>query len=398
MIDNKYLVVKVDDLYLWIDSVVRQMDQSNDKFLYDGYEYGGHGWYFRGQSNSAWEISSSFELCIGSEYKKLADPERELRGKERKSIADFKALTWHRLANPRMSNLEWLMLMQHHGVPTRLVDFTESASVAAYFAVKDSVSDRPFAVWAVNKGAIQSPYQKSFIGKEFPNAYSVFKKFGNKTGAVVNDLSVQDKDVVEYRRALANLKKCNTTFIVEENYNRELAEKLVSADLQKGYDALTVGDILDFHPEYPSERMMSQRGLFMMSEMLSVSFMDALRRGTGIEDGQQPISCRLSELKDLGISIDGAHLIKYEFEAKFQTQMRMLMNFSNCLRSSLFPDVDGVAKNVAAVLRKSLQFDICVRRSKAEPIYASCTAMQGNGVSGCGGVEIVGHSEEVAAQ
>ena len=80
MSDCKYLVVEVDNLHLWIDSVARQMDHANDRFIYDGYEYGGHGWYFRGQSNPTWEIASSFERYIGSEYKGLADPERELRG------------------------------------------------------------------------------------------------------------------------------------------------------------------------------------------------------------------------------------------------------------------------------------------------------------------------------
>lgn len=377
MIDraDRYLVVEVDDLYLWIDSVSRQMDRSNDKFLYEGYEYGGHGWYFRGQSNSAWEISSSFERCIGSEYKKLADPERELRGKERKSIADFKSLVWHQIVNRHMSTLEWLMLMQHNGVPTRLVDFTESASVAAYFAAKDSVRDRPFVVWAVNKGALQSPYQKSLVGKEFLGVNSVLKKFGDKMDVVLNDLSVQDRDVVEYRRAMANFKKCDTTSIVEESFNRELAEKLVSADLQKGYDSFAIGDILDFHPEYPSGRMTAQRGLFMMSEMLSVPFMDALRRGLGISDVQKPASCRLSEMKNLGFSIDNAHLIKYEFDFRLRTQMNMLLNFSNCLQASLFPDVNGAAQEIAQTLRRSLQYDVCVSNLKGGPIYASCTAM-----------------------
>lgn len=374
MSDCEYLVVEVDDLHLWIDSAARQMDHANDRFMHEGYEYGGHGWYFRGQSNPSWEIASSFERCIGPEYKELVDPERELRGKERKSIAEFKALTWRQVANPKMSNLEWLMLMQHYGVPTRLVDFTESASVAAYFATKDNKNE-PFAVWAVNKGCIRSAYRKSFVGREVPGARMVYEKFGEQSSAVIDDLRVQDKNVVEFRRALANLKRCDTTVLIEESYNQGLAERILSSDLQKGLDSFAFDEVLDLHPEYPSERMVAQRGLFMMSEMLSIPFMSALMHSLGLEEDLQPVSCKLSELKRCNISIDNAHLIKYVFGVKSRTQVKTLLNFANCLQSSLFPDMDGVSRNVGESLRNSLHYDVCLSQPDGSPIYASCTAI-----------------------
>lgn len=377
MDDHKYLVVEVDNLDLWIDSVARQMDHANDRFIHEGYEYGGHGWYFRGQSNPSWEIASSFERYIGPAYRELVDPERELRGKERKSIEDFKALTWRQVTNPKMSNLEWLMLMQHYGVPTRLVDFTESASVAAYFAAKDS-KDGPFAVWAVNKGCIQSAYQKSLVGREVPGAKMLFEKFGKQSSAVIDDLGVQDKEVVEFRKALANFKRCDTTVLIESNYNRELAERILSADLQKGFDSLAVNQILDLYPEYPSERMVAQRGLFIMSEMLSIPFKNGLMHSLGVEEEQQPVGCRLSELKARGISMDGAHLIKYVFDVKCRTQMMMILNFANCLQSSLFPDKDGVARNVGEALRQSLHYDMRLSTPNGSPIHASCSAIPRN--------------------
>jgi hypothetical protein len=44
-------------------------------------------------------------------------------------------------------SFEWLALMQHHGAPTRLIDFTWSPYVAAFFALERATRD--VAVWSV---------------------------------------------------------------------------------------------------------------------------------------------------------------------------------------------------------------------------------------------------------
>ena len=46
-------------------------------------------------------------------------------------------------------HLGWLALLQHYGGPTRLLDFTYSMDVAAYFALEAPSNTKP-AVWAVN--------------------------------------------------------------------------------------------------------------------------------------------------------------------------------------------------------------------------------------------------------
>src|ERR1700688_579806 len=69
---------------------------------------------------------------------------------------------------PRDDDLEWLALMQHHGAPTRLLDWTRSPHVAAFFAAQSSNSENPFittkpekqvepfVIWAVDVDSVNA--------------------------------------------------------------------------------------------------------------------------------------------------------------------------------------------------------------------------------------------------
>ena len=51
-------------------------------------------------------------------------------------------------------DFQWLALMQHYGAPTRLLDFTWSPYVAAFFALERTLGDG--VVWAMNPARIDS--------------------------------------------------------------------------------------------------------------------------------------------------------------------------------------------------------------------------------------------------
>lgn len=73
---------------------------------------------------------------------------------------------------PEITNyLDWLFLMQHHGLPTRLLDWSENILVAAFFSVIDNPTDDAeiwtFLPWKLNEkyGLWGLPYPNNRILK-----------------------------------------------------------------------------------------------------------------------------------------------------------------------------------------------------------------------------------------
>ena len=89
--------------------------------------------WFRGHSKVEWPLAPS-----ALRYKRHNDRERALRLiSEFKRVADIKL---PRLPSPG-EELKWAQLAQHYGVPTRLLDWTESATIALYFACLKTTAD-----------------------------------------------------------------------------------------------------------------------------------------------------------------------------------------------------------------------------------------------------------------
>lgn len=120
--------------------------QSLDEFLKAVTASPYSNWAFRGERHAHWPLYSSLSRYFQDfGIHRQAWPEQEGR-----ILRIFKRKAHQYLTQPPALNddFQWLALMQHHGAPTRLLDFTWSPYVAAFFALEHATQEA--AVWALN--------------------------------------------------------------------------------------------------------------------------------------------------------------------------------------------------------------------------------------------------------
>lgn len=97
-----------------------------------------------------------FRGCRSPEYSLLPTLFREDSLKKREG---YLAIEFRRRAHSRLKNIssqfDWLCAMQHYGIPTRLLDWTESLAVALFFSVGNTNEDdaRP-TIWVLDPFAL----------------------------------------------------------------------------------------------------------------------------------------------------------------------------------------------------------------------------------------------------
>jgi len=102
------------------------------------------GPWFRGQANADWKLTPKL-YRQGPTRRPIRIIEGEFRQEFIMRAPGLRGLTEDKPQN----SWEWYFMMQHFGAPTRLLDWTEGALLALYFAVRDSDGAKDASVWVL---------------------------------------------------------------------------------------------------------------------------------------------------------------------------------------------------------------------------------------------------------
>jgi len=241
---------------------------------------GQRAWIYRGQRSNDPNLKTSLERCyerqgvLGANRRRL---ESELLREFKRAYHQYA----HHLPTPD-SVVEWLSVMQHHGAPTRLLDFTYSIYVAVYFALERlKKEDKECALWVVD-------------GKWVLN---------ESVEALVRNGKPEAKRLLELMQ--------------------ESTEKICSEVL---FDSPDVKSAIPLNPFRLNERLRIQKGVFLVPTDIGTSFMDNLRAlpGYGQDD----------------------HVVQYILPASVREEAIEALYYMNISRTSLFPGLDGYAQSL----------------------------------------------------
>lgn len=121
-------------------------------------------WY-RGQADIGWKLLPTVKR-----------PPYDVGETEQYLTNNFYIEASQRLKSPPKNRAAWLSLMQHYGLPTRLLDWTESPLIALYFAVSnEQFIGKDAAIWILNPLELNA--MQSYGKYLFPMDYGTPSKF-----------------------------------------------------------------------------------------------------------------------------------------------------------------------------------------------------------------------------
>jgi len=227
-------------------------------------------------------------------------------------LQTFQRRAHHYLESSNIPNsddiVEWFALLQHYGGATRLLDFTRSIFVAAYFAAGTHNPKDESAIWAVNWDFLSQNLRDGFY-----------------------------RDNAEMMR--------QSLFHLPDPDNHISALDIAEAALAGRVSAPGVASVNPFRQNH---RMLNQQGLFLIPFQVDRPFEENLSAmfRPEIDLRSEPDSLDLSANR----YIDDCAVIKLVIEQKNFAQIFKDLRRMNISNEILFPDLDGQVRSLLDIV------------------------------------------------
>jgi len=261
----------------------------------------GTNWVFRGQTDMNWGLSTNMERRA----KIYACSPDYFKDRENFILFQFQRHAFQYFSSPpdKGELLDWLALLQHHGGPTRLLDFTYSFYVAAFFALENSNSDS--AIWAINIEKIEE---------------------------MMDEIT-------------------NSEYDTDELDDPKVKNLVIATDVLKGNQQYKM--VINVEPKQLHERLVTQQGLFLFPCDISCSFLENLKNTFSPDDLP---SNSIERSMSIGDSIEWDQIFESPVikiiipRQSYKAGLSDLKDM-NITSSTLFPGLDGYARSLFYYLR-----------------------------------------------
>ena len=265
-------------------------------------------WIFRGQSDATWPLQPSLERLAGELGELPSTVELFIDAEFRRNAHHY----GNDLPGPD-DGLGWLALMRHHGAPTRLLDFSRSPYVAAFFATVDARPDRPSVIWAANGSQINH-HAGSLLAKH-SMGYAV-KQHGQRC---LDNASYSFSDPAVFK-------------------------DVFEGGTLRGQTAVPARVVVPVEPRQTNQRALLQQGMFLCPVTLFATFEAALKNVVRHANGNGPDHENI--------------LYKIWILPEAHAPTLRELHRMNISYATLVPGLDGLARTLAT---------LCKIRAKAGP-------------------------------
>jgi hypothetical protein len=285
----------IDDfLELNESSLVAQSAEQTFELIGARGRLGGPFYYYRGVSSAAHRLVTSLDRTLRDE------DERRRRWREQFLVEQFMKLAHNHIAPSSLpaSTFEWRSLMQHHGIPTRLLDVTRSPYVALYFAVRDWDDPSDAALWAFGPSRLHDLAMNRLRRDGFPMALPV--------------------------RHVYHLRQ----FVTDEYFH----EVFITGK----YRIVTI-----LEPHWADPRLASQQGAFLLASSVSTCLEDSLVDAVTDVSDMDP-----REVEFLRRNSKDWSIVKLTIPHSLKRKVFLELRRMNIHAGTLFPDLEGAARSI----------------------------------------------------